>query len=51
MSAIYAAPKPVARDDVLRIANDVLQGHAKERGEFGKWFEKNGDAFLERVNA
>ncbi len=47
-SAMDALPKPVAKADALAAALTVLP--KKEQGEFTKWFSKNGDAIVTKLN-
>ena len=39
----------IDRAQALQIANKVLADHSKERGEFEKWFEVNGDVAIRGV--
>lgn len=48
MTALEAAPKPIDRTAVLRIAGETLPG--RELAQFKVWFEKNADYLLTRLN-
>lgn len=47
---LTALPRPVSRDQALDVARQALAGHPAELAQFTEWFEKHGDAVVEKIH-
>lgn len=45
-----ALPRPVTTDQALAVARQVLAGHPAELAGFIKWFQKHGEAVVEKIH-